>query len=62
MLGKQLSSIASTLYLIVSHKTAEEIQMPPHHPKAWAKGRGSPLSRNEVATIAAWIDQGAQDN
>ena len=56
------SSIASTLYLIVSHKTAEEIQMPPHHLKAWAKGRGSPLSRNEVATIAAWIDQGAQDN
>jgi cytochrome c5 len=56
------SSIASTLYLVVSHKTAEEIQMPPHHRNARAKDRGSPLSRYEIAKIEAWIDQGAQDN
>lgn len=56
------SSISSTLYLVVAQKTAPEIQMPPHHVQAWAEGRGSPLSDDTVETIAAWIDQGAQDN
>jgi len=56
------SSISSTLYLVVAQKTAPEIQMPPHHSKAWAEGRGSPLSDDKVATIAAWIDEGAKDN
>jgi len=56
------SSISSTLVLVIAQKTAPEIQMPPHHTEAWAKGRGSPLSDGDVATIAAWIDQGAKDN
>ncbi len=56
------SSISSTLYLVVAQKTSPEIHMPPHHVEAWAEGRGSPLSESDVATIAAWIDQGAQDN
>jgi len=56
------SSISSTLYLVVAQKTAPEIQMPPHHSEAWAEGRGSPLSENDLETIAAWIDQGALDN
>lgn len=56
------SSISSTLYLVVAHKTATEIQMPPHHIRAWAEGRGSPLSDDEIETIQTWIDQGAQDN
>ena len=56
------SSISSTLYVVVAQKTAPEIQMPPHHIQAWAEGRGSPLSDDEVGVIQAWIDQGAQDN
>lgn len=56
------SSISSTLYLVVAQKTAPEIQMPPHHRQAWAKGRGSPLSEKDVTTIAMWIDQGARNN
>ena len=56
------SSISSTLYLVIAQKTAPEIQMPPHHAEAWAEGRGSPLSDEDVGTIAAWIDQGAKDN
>ena len=56
------SSISSTLYLVVAQKTAPEIQMPPHHSQAWAEGRGSPLSDDEIDIIQTWIDQGAQDN
>jgi hypothetical protein len=56
------SSISSTLYLVVAHKTATEIQMPPHHILAWADGRGSPLSDDEIEIIQTWIEQGAQDN
>ena len=56
------SSISSTLYLVIAHETAKEIQMPPHHRLARATGRGRALSEYEVAMIAAWIDQGAQNN
>ncbi len=56
------SSISSTLYLVVAQKTAPEIHMPPHHRQAWAEGRGSPLTDDEIGIIRAWIDQGAQDN
>jgi len=56
------SSISSTLYLVIALKTAPEIHMPPHHAEAWAEGRGSPLSEEDVGIIAAWIDQGAKDN
>jgi len=56
------SSISSTLYLVVAQKTAPEIQMPPHHTEAWARGRGIPLSERQVGIIRAWIDQGAQNN
>jgi len=27
-----------------------------------AEGRGEPLSEDEIGIIAAWIDQGAQNN
>jgi hypothetical protein len=56
------SSMSSTLYLVVAQKTAPEIQMPPQHLEAWAEGRGSPLSDDEVGIIQAWIDQGAKNN
>lgn len=56
------SSMSSTLYLVVAQKTAPEIHMPPQHSEAWAKGRGSPLSEDDVAIIADWIDQGAKNN
>ncbi len=56
------SSISSTLYMVVAGKTDPEIRMPPHHEKAWAEGRGEPLADEEIATIAAWIDQGAKNN
>lgn len=56
------SSMSSTLYLVIANKTAPEIQMPPQHPQALAKGRGLPLSDEEIETIAVWIDQGALNN
>ena len=56
------SALSSTLYLVVAHKTATEIQMPPHHILAWAEGHGSPLSDDEIEIIHTWIEQGAQDN
>lgn len=56
------SSASSTLYMVIAGKTAPEIHMPPHHPEARAEGRGSHLSQDELDSIAAWIDQGAQNN
>jgi len=56
------SSISSTLYLTVAQKTSPEIHMPPHHSQALAEGRGTALTDDEIGTIEAWIDQGAQDN
>ena len=56
------SSISSTLYMVVAGKTDPEIRMPPHHEESWADGRGTPLADDEIAIIAAWIDQGASNN
>ena len=56
------SSISSALYMVIAGKTDPEIRMPPHHEEAWAEGRGVPLADEEIATIAAWIDQGARNN
>ena len=56
------SSISSNLYRVVAGKTDPEIQMPPHHQESWADGRGTPLADDEIAIIAAWIDQGAKNN
>ncbi len=56
------SSASSTLYLVIAHKTAPEIHMPPHHEDAWAEGRGTPLTDKQIETIGAWIDQGALNN
>ena len=56
------SSISSSLYLVVAGKTSPEIQMPPQHEEAWAKGRGNPLTDKQIEVIATWIDQGAQNN
>ena len=56
------SSISSTLYLVVAQQTSPEIHMPPHHTESMAEGRGEPLSEDEIGIIAAWIDQGAQNN
>ena len=56
------SSVSSNLYRVVAGKTDPEIRMPPHHDEAWADGRGTPLADDEIAIIAAWIDQGARNN
>lgn len=56
------SGVSSNLYLVVAHKTSQEIHMPPHGDKALAQGRGTPLSENEIEVIRTWIDQGAQNN
>ena len=52
-------SYASTLYLVIAHKVAPEIQMPPHHHERYPIGAGEPLSEEEIKTIETWIDQGA---
>ncbi len=56
------SSISSTLYLVIAHKTDPEIHMPPHYEHALAEGRGQPLTAEQIETIQAWIDQGAKNN
>lgn len=54
------SSEASSLYLVVAHKTDPKIQMPPHHAESLAQGRGGTLTDAEIETIRAWIDSGAR--
>jgi len=64
-LGKVIvpgSAVSSSLYLVIAHKTSPEIQMPPHHQEAVAKGRSVPLTQGEIDTIKLWIDQGARNN
>ena len=56
------SSYSSALFLVVAHKTEPEIHMPPHHEDAWAEGRGTPLTEEQIETIKIWIDQGALNN
>lgn len=56
------SSMSSSLYLVVASKTDPKIHMPPHHDDSLATGRGFELSKDNIETIAAWIDQGAKDN
>lgn len=56
------NSASSNLYLVIAHKTDPEIHMPPHHEDAFASGRGTPLSDEQIETIQAWIDQGALNN
>lgn len=56
------SSFSSSLYLVIAHKTEPEIHMPPHHEDAWAEGRGTPLTEEQIETIKLWIDQGAKNN
>lgn len=56
------NSSSSTLYLVVSHRVHPEIQMPPHHVEALAKGRRPPLQTEQIMTIHKWIDQGALNN
>jgi len=56
------SSISSALYMVIANKTSPEIQMPPHHHASLAEGRGAPLTKKQIETIEAWIDQGAQNN
>jgi len=56
------SSMSSALYLVVAGKTDPEIRMPPHHDESLAKGRGVPLTDEQIATIARWIDEGAKNN
>ena len=56
------SRMSSSLYLVVAHKTAPEIHMPPHHDDALAEGRGVSLTDEQIEMIGAWIDEGAKNN
>jgi hypothetical protein len=56
------SSYSSALFLVVAHKTDSKIHMPPHHEDAWAEGRGTPLTEEQIEIVQAWIDQGASNN
>jgi len=53
---------SSSLYLVVAHKTAPEIHMPPHTDDALAEGRGISFTEEQIETVRLWIEQGAQDN
>ena len=56
------SSMSSTLYLVIAHKTDPAIHMPPHHEDALAEGRGPALTAEQIDTIGTWVDQGAKNN
>lgn len=56
------SSISSNLYRVIANQTDPAIQMPPQHEYSLAEGRGYALSKKQVETIGAWIDQGAKNN
>ena len=56
------SAESSSLYLVVAHKTASEIHMPPHTDDALAEGRGVSLTEEQIETIKLWIEQGALNN
>ena len=56
------SAESSSLYLVVAAKTSKQIHMPPHHESSMAEGRAAPLTEPQIATIKAWIDQGALNN
>ena len=56
------SSESSSLYLVIAHKTAPEIHMPPHTDDALAEGRGVSLTDEQMETVKLWIDQGAENN
>ena len=56
------SAESSSLYLVVAHKTASEIHMPPHTHDALAEGRGVSLTEEQIETFRLWIEQGALDN
>ena len=53
---------SSSLYLVVAHKTAPEIHMPPHTDDALAEGRGISLTDEQIETVRLWIAQGALNN
>ena len=64
-LGKVIvpgDALSSTLYLLITHKASPEIHMPPHGTQSLAKGKGKPLSEDEIDTIKRWIDQGAKND
>jgi hypothetical protein len=56
------NSESSTLYRMVAHKVDPEIQMPPHHEEASAKGREDELTPRQIEFIEKWIDEGAKNN
>ena len=56
------SAESSSLYLVVAHKTAPEIHMPPHTDDALAEGRGISLTEEQIETVRLWIEQGALNN
>lgn len=54
-------SSSSTLFRLVAHKADPKIQMPPHHQASMATQKLDPLTKKQISTIKAWINQGAKN-
>lgn len=54
-------SSSSTLFRLIAHKADPKIQMPPHHLDSMANEKFDPLTKKQISTIKAWINQGAKN-
>lgn len=54
-------SSSSTLLRLIDHKADPKIQMPPHHLESMATKKLDPLTKKQISTIKAWINQGAKN-
>jgi len=56
------SAVSSTLYRVLTDEVDPKIHMPPQDEASLAKGRGEPLTAEQIKDFELWIDRGAKNN